>query len=216
MASGSTARASMTSSGEFFVEPRRRLYDDDNWQMYDEEGNILVTETAEEFEAAARPDVDPDLQNHCVEGPARMARERRADHDHGADPDHARRRRQRAASQGNQGVTLDGVVIAASAPVDAILGRLHDRGVRRLRRPLQPVRGLPHARGGRLLGGRRRRRRRHADVRLRDGRLRGPQPVRRHAEDAAPTSTSATATPPTPTATTTTPTARRRTRSSSA
>ena len=36
--------------------------------MYDEDGNVLVTETQEEFEAAARPDVDPALKNHCVEG----------------------------------------------------------------------------------------------------------------------------------------------------
>ena len=36
--------------------------------MYDDEGNVLVTETQEEFEAAARPDVDPALQNHCIQG----------------------------------------------------------------------------------------------------------------------------------------------------
>ena len=45
------------------------------------------------------------------------------DHDDGADPDHARGRgHQRCSPTGNQGVTLDGVVVAASAPVDAILG----------------------------------------------------------------------------------------------
>ena len=31
-------------------------------------GNVNITETAEEFDLAARPDVDPSLQNHCVEG----------------------------------------------------------------------------------------------------------------------------------------------------
>ena len=51
-----------------FIEGLAETYDDDTWQMYDAEGNVLVTETQEEFEAAARPDVDPDLQNHCVEG----------------------------------------------------------------------------------------------------------------------------------------------------
>ena len=76
--------------GEFFVD-LPTLYGDDNWQMYDEDGNILVTETAEEFEAAARPDVDPDLREPLRRGRARMARERRADHHHGADPDRARR-----------------------------------------------------------------------------------------------------------------------------
>ena len=51
-----------------FIEDLATTYGDDNWRMYDDEGNVLVTETAEEFEAAARPDVDPALQNHCVEG----------------------------------------------------------------------------------------------------------------------------------------------------
>ncbi len=44
------------------------LYDDANWQLYDEDtGIVRVTETQEACEAAARPDVDPQYQNHCVE-----------------------------------------------------------------------------------------------------------------------------------------------------
>ncbi len=54
-------------TGEFITE-LAEIYGDDNWLMYDEDGNVFVTETAEEFELAARPDVDPSLQNHCVEG----------------------------------------------------------------------------------------------------------------------------------------------------
>ncbi len=107
--------------GQFFVD-LPTLYDDDNWQMYDEDGNILVTETAEEFEAAARPDVDPSLQNHCVEGALEWL-------DNGEPitttvliPAVPVAADTASAPQGNQGVTLDGVVIAASAPVDAILG----------------------------------------------------------------------------------------------
>ncbi|NND02699.1 MAG: YHYH protein [Acidimicrobiia bacterium] len=104
-----------------FIVGLADLYDDDNWMMYDEDGNVLVTETLEEFEAAARPDVDPALQNHCVEG--------RLEWLEGGEPisttvlipvepvlaDSA------STTNGNLGVTLDGVVIAASAPVDAIL-----------------------------------------------------------------------------------------------
>ena len=108
-------------SGEFFVD-LPTLYGDDNWQMYDEDGNILVTETAEEFEAAARPDVDPSLQNHCVEGALEWL-------DNGEPitttvliPTVPVLADSPSAPSGNQGVTLDGVVIAASAPVDAILG----------------------------------------------------------------------------------------------
>jgi hypothetical protein len=106
--------------GEFIAD-LAEIYGDDNWQMYDEDGNVFITETAEEFEAAARPDVDPSLQNHCVEGRLEWL-------DNGEPvtttmliPVAPVAADAAAAPQGNQGVTLDGVVIAASAPVDAIL-----------------------------------------------------------------------------------------------
>ncbi len=105
-----------------FIKDLATTYDDDNWRMYDDEGNVLVTTTAAEFEAAARPDVDPALQNHCVEG-------RLAWLDNGEPitstvliPVTPVAAESSATPRGNQGVTLDGVVIAASAPVDAILG----------------------------------------------------------------------------------------------
>ncbi len=104
-----------------FIANLSELYGDDNWLMYDEDGNVLVTETAEEFEAAARPDVDPDLQNHCVEGRLEWL-------DNGEPitttvliPMVPVAADSAAATNGTQGVTLDGVVIAESAPVDAIL-----------------------------------------------------------------------------------------------
>jgi hypothetical protein len=107
--------------GQFIVD-LPEIYGDDGWRMYDDEGNVLVTETAEEFEAAARPDVDPDLQNHCVEGRLEWL-------DNGEPitstvliPTVPVAADSSSVSQGNQGITLDGVVIAESAPVDAILG----------------------------------------------------------------------------------------------
>ena len=107
--------------GQFFVD-LPTLYGDDNWQMYDEDGNILVTETAEEFEAAARPDVDPSLQNHCVEGALEWLENGEPITTTVLIPTEPVNADTAAAPQGNQGITLDGVVIAASAPVDAILG----------------------------------------------------------------------------------------------
>ena len=107
--------------GQFFVD-LPTLYGDDNWQMYDEDGNILVTETAEEFEAAARPDVDPSLQNHCVEGALEWLENGEPITTTVLIPVEPVAADTASAPQGNQGVTLDGVVIAASAPVDAILG----------------------------------------------------------------------------------------------
>ena len=96
------------------------LYNDNNWKLYDDEGNVNITDTAEKFEGAARPDVDPAYQNHCVEGRIEWL-------DNGepvpttvlipTTPVMG----DSATSGGNWGVTLNGVIIAASAPVDAIL-----------------------------------------------------------------------------------------------
>lgn len=99
------------------------LYGDDHWKLYDEDGKVRITDTPEAFDAAARPDVDPQYQNHCVEG--------RMEWLENGEPvtstvlipvtpvvvGHAQER-----AHGNLGITLNGVVIAASAPVDAIMG----------------------------------------------------------------------------------------------
>ena len=41
-----------------FVENLDIFYDDDTWQLYNEDGTIRVTSTAEQCAAAARPDLD--------------------------------------------------------------------------------------------------------------------------------------------------------------
>ena len=51
-----------------FIKGLSSLYNDDNWLLYDEDGNVNVTATQEAFEGAARPNVAPQYQNHCVEG----------------------------------------------------------------------------------------------------------------------------------------------------
>ncbi|MEO0486560.1 MAG: YHYH protein [Pseudomonadota bacterium] len=104
-----------------FIANLAMFYDDDNWQLYDPAtGAINVTDTQEAFEAAARPDVAEEYQNHCVEGlmsyvddaltmtyvipltpvPADSISPRMA----------------------NAGVALNGVRLDAPAPVEAILG----------------------------------------------------------------------------------------------
>lgn len=105
-----------------FVTGLPDIYDDDGWQMYDEDGNVFVTETAEEFDLAARPNVDPSVQNHCVEGRLEWLDSGEAIPSTVLIPVEPVPADGASAPQGNQGVTLDGVVIAASAPVDAILG----------------------------------------------------------------------------------------------
>ena len=51
-----------------FIKGLSSLYGDDNWLLHDEDGNVNVTATREAFEGAARPNVAPEYQNHCVEG----------------------------------------------------------------------------------------------------------------------------------------------------
>lgn len=51
-----------------FILDLPNVYNDNNWLLYDvETGLVNVTDTQTACEAAARPDVDPDYQNHCVE-----------------------------------------------------------------------------------------------------------------------------------------------------
>ena len=105
-----------------FIKGLAETYGDDNWKMYDDDGKVIVTETAEEFEGAARPDVDPSLQNHCVQGKLEWLEDGKAIPTTVQIPVKPVAADTPAATRGNLGVTLDGVVIAASAPVDAILG----------------------------------------------------------------------------------------------
>ncbi len=107
--------------GEFILG-LAELYDDPNWLLYDEDGNVNITDTIEAFEAAARPDVDPDYQNHCVEG--------RIEWLDGGEPVQATvliptapvAATSPGTSRDHLGVTLNGVTIDVAAPVQAILG----------------------------------------------------------------------------------------------
>ncbi len=104
-----------------FIERLAEIYGDDTWQMYDEDGNVYVTETQAEFEAAARPDVDPDLQNHCVEGKLEWLENGEPIQSTVLIPTTPVAAEQSSTPRAILGVTLDGVRIDASAPVDAIL-----------------------------------------------------------------------------------------------
>ncbi len=50
-----------------FVENLDTFYEDGNWQLYNDDGTIRVTESAEACAAAARPNVDEAYQNYCVQ-----------------------------------------------------------------------------------------------------------------------------------------------------
>ncbi len=108
-------------SGEF-IKDLATTYSDDGWKMYDDKGNVLVTETQDEFESAARPDVDPALQNHCIQGKVEWLENGEPITSEVLIPKTPVAAKEASSSQAILGVTLDGVRIDASAPVEQILG----------------------------------------------------------------------------------------------
>ncbi|WP_241448697.1 YHYH protein [Aquimarina pacifica] len=50
-----------------FIQNMATFYGDDTWKMYDDEGNIYVTDTEEDCENAANPNVGEEYENFCVE-----------------------------------------------------------------------------------------------------------------------------------------------------
>ncbi len=108
------------ADGDFIVN-LPEIYDDQNWQLFDKAtGKVRVTDTQEACEAAARPDVDPAYQNYCVQCSL--------DYIAGGLSNTYLIPTQPVAAktQGRVGhlvgVTLNGIELAAPAPVDAILG----------------------------------------------------------------------------------------------
>lgn len=108
------------ADGEFIVN-LPALYEDDHWQLYDKDtGKVNVTDTQEACEAAARPDVDEAYQNYCVECSLEYL-------DGGLSktyliPVEPVVADEKGALGIEVGVTLNGIPMAAPAPVDAILG----------------------------------------------------------------------------------------------
>lgn len=108
-----------------FITDLADIYDDPTWKLYDENGNVLSTDTSEKFNdlvngAPSDPDADP--VNLCVYGEIEWA-------DGGGPipstvqiPVEPVAADSPTAITGSVGITLDGVLIEASAPVDLILG----------------------------------------------------------------------------------------------
>lgn len=105
-----------------FMNNLSRFYDDENWQMVDPEtGAIKVTDTKEKCAAAARPDVDPEYANYCVEClSAYMPDDASMTYIIPVRPVAATRSGQ--TSRVGSGVAFNGVKLDGPAPVDAILG----------------------------------------------------------------------------------------------
>ena len=106
------------ANGDFIVD-LPNIYGDATWQLYDTvTGEVNITDTQEGCEAAARPDVDPEYVNHCVECSLDY-------YDGGISSTFLIPVNPSMAESPNPvsqaGVTLNGVQMAGPAPVDDIL-----------------------------------------------------------------------------------------------
>jgi hypothetical protein len=104
-----------------FIANLATYYDDDNWLLYDPDtGLVNVTDTYEKCVGAARPNVDADLQNHCVECSMEYV-------DGGISQSFlipvtpTMASSTTSVSDDDVGITLNGVILAPPAPVEAIL-----------------------------------------------------------------------------------------------
>lgn len=105
-----------------FVESLDTFYDDGTWKLYNDDGTIKVTGTAEQCAAAARPDVDEAYQNYCVQCLPSYVEEGIAVHTYVIPVTPVE---QTTPSEVNRiraiGVAFNGVTFDPPAPTDAIL-----------------------------------------------------------------------------------------------
>jgi hypothetical protein len=110
------------ADGQFIVD-LSTIYGDAKWKLYDDSGNVNVTDSKEAFQGAARPDVQEEYKYHCVEGKFEWTNTGEAVPISVLVPANPVSNGAVTTTTGaDLGVTTNGLVIAASAPVDAILG----------------------------------------------------------------------------------------------
>jgi hypothetical protein len=107
-----------------FILDLAEIYGDTQWNLlHDASGNVNVTDTKEAFQGAARPDVQEEYKYHCVEGTYEWTNTGMAVPISILVPVVPVKASSATTTQGRDlGVTINGLVIAPSAPVDAILG----------------------------------------------------------------------------------------------
>jgi hypothetical protein len=104
-----------------FITNLSTLYEDDEWQLFDAEtGDVRVTDTLVKCEAAARPDVDPEYNNYCVQClPEYMPDDASVTYVIPLKPQDSARTS--PTNMSGAGVAVNGVRLDGPAPVDAIL-----------------------------------------------------------------------------------------------
>lgn len=109
------------ADGQFIMD-LSTIYKDVKWKLYDDSGKVKVTDTKEAFQGAARPDVQEAYKYHCVEGTWEWTETTKPVPTSILVPVTPVMASNSSTPRGNLGVTINGLVISASAPVDAILG----------------------------------------------------------------------------------------------
>ena len=109
------------ADGQFIMD-LSTIYKDVKWKLYDDSGKVKVTDTKEAFQGAARPDVQEAYKYHCVEGTWEWTETTKPVPTSILVPITPVLASATSSPRGNLGVTINGLVISASAPVDAILG----------------------------------------------------------------------------------------------
>lgn len=106
-----------------FIKNLAELYQDEKWELYNPKtGEVKVTDSKESCLAAARPDVDPRYQNHCVEClPSYFDSNPETTYLIPAKPV-VMNRSERIGPHSGVGLALNGVKLEAPAPIDAIIG----------------------------------------------------------------------------------------------
>ena len=109
------------ADGQFIMD-LSTIYKDVKWKLYDDSGKVKVTDTKEAFQGAARPNVQEAYKYHCVEGTWEWTETTKPVPTSILVPVTPVLASATSSPRGNLGVTINGLVISASAPVDAILG----------------------------------------------------------------------------------------------
>lgn len=110
------------TDGQFILD-LATIYGDAKWKLYDDSGKVNVTDSKAAFQGAARPDVQEAYKYHCVEGRFDWTNTGKPVPISILVPVNPVKASSPVTSQGaDLGVTLNGLVLAAAAPVDAILG----------------------------------------------------------------------------------------------
>ena len=107
--------------GQFILD-LSTIYEDVKWKLYDDSGKVKVTDTKEAFQGAAKPDVEEAYKYHCVEGTWEWTSTTKPVPTSILVPVKPVLASSSSSPRGNLGITVNGLVISASAPVDAILG----------------------------------------------------------------------------------------------